>query len=93
MSPNMEPIGQMSPILSFINSSYPCQLVSSMITGYVLLFFLDQSYPPFKVWMGINEPLEIHFLKVPPRHCFQMPSSVRLKQCSHHKQSANWMNE
>lgn len=79
MSPSMEPIGQISPILSFISSSYPCQLVSSMITVYVPLFFLDQSYPQFEVWMGSNLPLEIHFLKVPPHHCFQIPGSIQLK--------------
>lgn len=74
MSPSMEPIGQTSPILSFISSSYPCQLVSSMIMGYVLLFFLDQSYPQFEVWMGSNLPIEIHFLKVPPTTAFKFPA-------------------
>lgn len=93
MSPSMEPIGQTSPILSFTSSSCPCQPVSSMITGYVLLLFLDQSYPQFEVWMGSSLPLEIHFLKLPPHHCFQIPSSVQLKRYSHHKQSANGMNE
>lgn len=39
-----------APHPPFYQQFLPRRLMSSTITGYVLLYFLDQSYPQFKVW-------------------------------------------